>query len=701
LSLRGISNIKPVYIIPRDNIAKKLLIPALMQATSYDVMSAFFHSSALKELAPGLATFINHSDGKMRLIISPQLSSKEVNFLEKGLNEPQDTLNNWFMDYILKYNLDENLIEKFSLECLLYLIKEDRINIKFAYMKSGALFHSKVSILADENDSIVIHGSTNFTPPGLTKNWENARVEKSWAGESEILTIQSFQKEFESLWNNKERNLVITYPISDALKEKLVSKYDLTNKPSIENYFSIIKQKSMEQTSFDIELPKKEFKIPNYLSYREGDYKHQGEALEAWIENGYTGILQMCTGSGKTITSLLCAYYLHQIHKPLLIIISAPYLPLIYQWSEEVEKFGISPSVIGGNLTRNGKFEKVSKLFRKLKYSNLDVGVIICTNHFLCDDQFQNSINKFNQATLLIADEVHNLGAEGYSKKLPEIVQYRLGLSATPIRQYDDSGTNKLIDYFGKIVKKYDLSDAINFCLVPYYYYVYPVHLNIEEIEKWLELTSKLKKMGWMLDKDNSDPRIESILRKRRLIIENSEEKLERFKEIFSAKEFKDVKHTLVYASDKNRKQLESINHFLMKECGLLMHQVTGGENSTGLSQSILRAFESGETLQVLTAMRVLDEGINIPQIKEAFILASTTVKRQWVQRRGRVLRKCEAVNKEHALIHDFLVLGPESKDFTQLLKSEIKRIYEFAKLSKNPYEKNGGLTIANQLLGY
>jgi superfamily II DNA or RNA helicase len=700
MKISEIRGLKPVYIIPKDNIADELLIPVLKCANRYDIMSAFFHSNALKELAPGLSCFLNTNSNIMRLIISPNMSNKEIEAIENGVKNPEDVLNNWLSDYMSKNDINTDLLQKYTLECLSYLILKERIKIKIAYMNNGSLFHSKISILSDANDSLVIHGSTNFTHPGLTKNRENARVERSWGEKTEVQAVKEFKNEFENVWNNLEKDIVVTYPISNAIKDNLLKKYRTEKKPHIDDYYNIVINSIRSDERITIRTNPKVFSIPDSLSYREGDFKHQGLALDAWLSNQYRGILQMCTGSGKTITSLLCAKYLHSKINPLLIVISAPYIPLVNQWKKETEKFGLNPVLPGNTINKTEKFKSVYNTINKLKYNISNVECLIVTNNLLCNDQFHQAINHDEINVLLISDEMHNLGTKSFASNEPKFIKYRLGLSATPIRQYDETGTENIFKYFGDVVYEYNLEDAIGKCLVPYNYFVHPVSLNTNEAESWLELTDKLKKIGFIYSKDNvgrkvnkdvDDSHYKSLLLRRRKIIEQAESKYSILYYLLK-KERNLIKHTLVYLSDKCDKQIKQVNSMLMNELNLLIHQVTQKETSSGISSEILQRFSEGRTLQVLTAMRVLDEGIDIPQVTTAYILASTTVERQWTQRRGRVMRKCPSLGKTIANIHDFFVFGPNHNEFNSLIKSEFTRIMEFAKLSNNAFQSDGAI---------
>ena len=306
---------------------------------------------------------------------------------------------------------------------------------------------------------------------------------------------------------------------------------------------------------------------------------------------------------------------------------------------------------------------------------------------------------------MLIADEVHNLGSEGFITNPPDFFDYRLGLSATPIRQYDQGGTEQLFAFFGPIVFQFTLEEAIGRCLVEYEYYVHPVELTDDEMDEWYDLTEKIGKNAWRQEDPNADDEyLMKLLRDRRALLENAENKIAALEEVLTQREdFKQLQHTLIYASDKAPQQLIDVNALLNKH-GVLFHQLTHKETpDRKKTAQIIQSFQEG-TLQVLSAKRVLDEGVNIPQIEKAFILASTTVERQWVQRRGRLLRTCSKTGKTHSEIHDFVALPTDLDNIDTraraLIESELKRIQAFASLATNAGKDDGPLNLIDQLVG-
>ena len=449
------------------------------------------------------------------------------------------------------------------------------------------------------------------------------------------------------------------------------------------------------------------FAIPEGLRYGDGPFAHQGEAVQAWCQAGYRGVLAMATGSGKTNAALICAYELHQQlrsnRRPLLIVVAAPYKPLIDQWCGEIARFGLEPknlTTLGGEQKRS---QELRKLARRLKLGSSEVEVVVVTHATLRTPEFLASVEAFDGDRLLIADEVHNLGSESFIVDPPEFFQHRLGLSATPIRQYDEAGSQALLGFFGQVVFEFSLSDAIGVCLVEYDYFMHPVQLTASELEEWAVLTEAIVKQYARKQADsNPTEYLLKLLFERRTLLETASNKILELEALLAREAPGDLRHILIYATDKAPQQLESINQLLNSK-NLKFHQLTSEETADPKKTArIITAFQEGE-LQILTAKRVLDEGVDIPQVKKAFILASTTVQRQWIQRRGRLLRTCAATDKTHSVIHDFITLPPKTTravdDNTKnIIKSELSRSQEFAQLAKNAASPDGPLSQLQQM---
>lgn len=436
-------------------------------------------------------------------------------------------------------------------------------------------------------------------------------------------------------------------------------------------------------------------KIPEWLDYRSGPYAHQGAATDSWARKWGRGILEMATGAGKTITAMVCAARLQKVASPLLIVIAAPFKPLLAQWAEEVVIFGIEPVFLSGK-SPAARAEAIGAAGSRLELGLAKTEAIIVSNATFCSQAFLESIKAIKAEKMLIADECHNLGAPRFIKNPPDFFKYRLGLSATPDRQYDGRGTEILLEYFGDVCFRYPIASAIGGCLCNYDYHIHWVEMAREEMKKWFSLTDKIREEAARLPRGKRSPTLDFLACKRRLLIEEARGKLPAFQKALAACSKDDLRYALVYTTDKAPGQMEKVNRHLEK-LGLRWSQLTCEETSRRkMASEILASFKNG-SIDILTAKRVLDEGVNIPEIKTAFILASTSVKRQWIQRRGRLLRPCKANGKEKAVIHDFITVpqgafrrGELDYDSRKMVRSELLRVCEFAHMASNYNDKGG-----------
>ena len=701
--LRAIPDIRPLYILPKDPVTEDVLIPCFQSATHVDCMMGFFSSEILVSIAPGLATFINCSDESLRLIISPLLRTEDREAIEQGIASVEDIVSATLEDFVVT----ENAIAQHTLKCLSWLLRHERVEIKIAMMKD-ALFHPKVWLFREDDDVIAAHGSSNMTYAGIQKNIEQISISKSWEEYTQHYTTERLCEQFREFWaDENEACTIVSMP--QAIKENLLKTYNLDIPPTEDNFHALYKQATdaIEESPATYDFGKSSrppFTIPSELRFENGPFEHQGRAIKAWCEADHQGILEMATGSGKTIAAMICAHRLYNVEKPLLIVVAAPYIPLIQQWCDEISPFGLKAVNLTEAKGAKKRAIELNKLEKRIRFGISDIEIIVVSHRTLCDSEFKAELKKFDCKTLLIADEVHNLGSEGFITNPPDFFDYRLGLSATPIRQYDEEGTEQLFAFFGPVVFQFTLEEAIGRCLVEYEYYVHPVELTEDEMDAWYALTEKIGKNAWRQeDPDSDNEYLMKLLRDRRALLENAQNKIAALEKILTQREdFKKLRYTLIYASDKAPQQLKDVNALLNKH-GVLFHQLTHEETSDRKKTAqIIQSFQEG-TLRILTAKRVLDEGVNIPQIEKAFILASTTVERQWVQRRGRLLRTCSETGKTHSEIHDFIALPADLDNIDDtartLIESELKRIQAFAGLAMNAGKDDGPLNLIDQLV--
>lgn len=442
--------------------------------------------------------------------------------------------------------------------------------------------------------------------------------------------------------------------------------------------------------------------MPEWVEPRD----YQQRAVANWVEAGGRGVLEMATGTGKTVTSLLTAAHVaEQVDDKIALVIAVPYQHLVDQWAEDVRDFGGKPI-----LAYESRWKWQERLEGELAEFDLGVrdGLVVITTHTtFASENFQRILSRVNRDRfMLIADEVHHLGAPHLKEALPHAVRLRLGLSATPERFYDDEGTEELFEYFGGIVYEYGLKEAIdNGALCEYYYIPHVVELTEDEAEEYLKLSKKIARLisrngGDLGDADlQANKGLQFALFKRARLVGTAERKLDRLVELLQQED--EIKHTLVYCGDgtvegeiksRTRRHVDAAVSTLRADLGLRAERFTADE-SRNERQDLLARFDDGD-IEALVAIRCLDEGVDVPATRTAYMLASSSNPRQFVQRRGRILR--QHPGKHHAVIHDFVVAPPmELRDSASvdeamfaternLVKRELQRVTLFAEAARN-----------------
>ena len=730
----AILNLERKYFNTSDQkIGRDLIQPCLKECKKYRRGTGTFASSAFKSYIAAIDHFVS-DDIKIEILCSPKIDNTLYQTLLNCNNEEER--DNWFKelaDNIIKIasGVKDNPHDQDWRSLLIaYLIVNKKLEIKFAQplnlkaiqryeiledepdmddINTRAMYHIKYGYFEFEDEiKVAFEGSVNETDTALSQNSEKASVYRSWvSGDTERL--QDIIDELDADWNGENKNIKI-HKIDDEtldiIKEH-VQKHTGGKRPTNPKEKNQIEE-IVHNPEEIVHSPAQKLKIPSYLNYEEGEYEHQGKAVKAWFDNQCKGILAIATGGGKTLTSLIAASKLNDQHENLFLIIGVPTRALLNQWAEDVKKFGVNPINTYGISNQKIKDQIIESL-NKIKFKVSQCEVLIVTHEFLKSETISLFENRADQLTLmLIGDEVHNLGSQGFIEKPPNFFHYKLGLSATHERQFDEIGSDFLKDYFGEAVFEFSLEEAIGKCLVPYDYHLFKVFLTAEEEETFIEITHDIKSLSYAANLPDGDSRKDqwsNLCLKRRRLIETAENKIAKFKEVFEdLNKQKQIEKSLIFCTDKNNEQITAINNYLNSK-SILWHQITGDEtDNPKLLSSIIEDFRNNE-YQVLTAMRVLDEGFNIPQTETAFLLSSNTVKRQWIQRLGRVLRLSPETNKTKAIIYDFVILPVISKNNTidrelkDLIKSECKRILFFAQLSSNFMDAGGTYETVRDVL--
>jgi superfamily II DNA or RNA helicase len=697
-------------------------LDGLTNSIEFHLLLGFFSSSAINLLSVGFATFISKG-GKMRMVINHLLSSKDkeaINKVEEGNTNDLKVFDLTDSSILHRY-LDEYDIHFF--ECLTYLISQKRIEIKVIKPKNGkGIAHYKSGVFSDGENNVGYKASCNFTLYGLSENLEELEAFLSWENGRSNKLIRKQLKLIDNYFNEKDDDVdyLPTKDIEVVLKDRFGNK-DISELLVQEEQLLRKKQNLMSSNSkikktisniFDkIEIERKTPKFP----YSEGPRDYQIEAYNNWVNNDRRGLFAMATGTGKTLTSLNCILEDFKLSNFYKYIVLVPTTALAKQWIEEAnKKFNYQNTILCCSDNNNWKSE-VTNLGKNILFGR-DVNYAIITTYATFKGvRFQTMLKEYftddYDKMTLIADEAHNFGSQGFLKVIPHFINKRIGLSATPERQFDDNGNKLLNNFFScsdeEYTFEYNMKTAIdNGILCKYYYYPIIVNLEIDEQENYLKISKELLKyIDFETGRYRESEYVNNLLIKRKNIIHKAKNKLnalisiinkigkENFKKAFiyvpEGVEFDSSENEFTPQEFENETSkiidnylIEIYNHFQTK-----MAKFTGETNNR---DQILNQFKEGQ-LDALLAMKCLDEGVDVPQTKYAIFCSSTGNPRQYIQRRGRVLRTHK--EKEFAIIYDLIVkpsLSHTNTDDTltkmekNIFLSELRRLVNFAVLSEN-----------------
>ena len=709
--LAALTDVGPVYEIPDDDLIGEVLVPAMSHADEVWVGSGYFSSHCLAQVAAGLADFIERSEAPLKLLLSPEISPDDRAAIKKGVTTEQDLVDRLAEEIFEGGTLSESALVEHTRECFAYLIAIQRLELRFVLMEGG-IYHKKQWLIREGDAWMAVHGSGNATSRGLLVNGEQMTVDRAWSdGAAAEQRVAKLVAQWRRQWED-EHPRSLTLSASAGLQ--FAGRGSKPGRaPTVEDFWEAWRRD--HAAGLEPELPigalppqRKLLEVPVDLEWRTGQYAHQGAAVDAFLEAQGRGVLAIATGGGKTRTALIASVEAQHRHAgPMLVVVLVPSRPLMQQWADDIRDFGINP-VLPSTAHGPERRKQLQEIEAALGVGNPRTEVVVVTNNlFAQDDDIARLLGRLpaEVRVFLIGDEMHNLGAPKVFQALPERADLRLGLSATPVRQYDPDGTDKLFEYFGPPVFEFGLADAIRAgCLTPYEYHLHEVTMSEHELDKWTELTEELRRAGFTVDDDGRSvvptAKAERLLRERRAVLEQASAKLGLLRELLLDIGTSSIARCLIYTSAKGpvleqTRQIEQVNEVL-QALGINSHQFTSAETAYRDAGGWLEAFGRGE-YQVLTAMKVLDEGIDIPQTDTAFLLASSAVQREWVQRRGRILRK--APGKTLARLHDFIVVPPdaESPAGQSILRSELRRAEEFASLAENEWDNDGPRTVISR----
>ena len=709
------------YKTGTENEPLQFYLDGLANSSEFHLLLGYFSSAAINLLSVGFATFISKG-GKMRMVINHLLSEKDKEAFEKGQNS--DNLNKVFdlSDVVsLGKVLDE--YDTHFFECLAYLIAEKRIEIKVIKPKNNrGIAHYKSGVFSDGKNSVGYKASCNFTLFGLSENLEELEAFLDWEDERSNKLIKKQLKIIDSYFSEQDEDVEylsaneIEVAIKDKFGNKNIDELIVQEEQLFEKKRSLIKNNKLKQTIVklydDIDKSSRNPKFP----YPEGPREYQQIAFENWKNNNQQGLFAMATGTGKTITSLNCLLEVYKKTGYYKALILVPTITLVNQWENECKKFNFTNIVKVCSKSR-WKNDFASILTRERLSPTEQVSyIVISTYASFARENIFAELNKLPAKTLLIADECHNMGSGSLLKLLPKVnCKRRIGLSATPERQFDEEGNKKLFSFFNsekEYTYEYSMEEAINNgVLCRYYYYPHLVSLTESEMRDYMELSLKISKFYKSeSDSFSNNPILTALLLARKRIIHKASNKISVFDDILREQYEKkgDLKYTLVYVPEGNDpNDYFETDHFSENDetendndavhlIDVFTEAVKDIDKRTTIKQFIsgtndkeyiLEQFANGE-IDVLTSMKCLDEGVDVPRAELAIFCASTGNPRQFVQRRGRILRQHS--EKQFAYIHDLVVIpeiNPNSESYKMersMLKKELERVNNFALLSEN-----------------
>lgn len=688
-------NIRNEYRNQHVDVVNSFYLPLFKEAKLYCRAVGFFSSTIFSKLAVGLESLADNG-GKIEIITSPSLSEEDLEAIKLGYELREEVIKKAIIREMYE---PKNLFEKQSLNLLANYIADGTLDLKIAlvgkYDNSLGIYHEKLGLLYDYYDNIVaFSGSQNESISALEYNYEIIDVFCSWK-ENDKQRVEEKERAFSLIWNGFDDKVkVVDFP---EVKAEIIKRYKYTNKLK-DNIFELSAQITKKEEENHNLSQKPLIGIPADINL----FDYQIEAINNWRANNYIGIFDMATGTGKTYTGISGLCKLFEDKKRLFSIIVCPFQHLVEQWVDDLKKFGINP-IIGYSAPEYKNYRK--KLRNAIFDYNIEVlkfVCFICTKDTFADEDVQNQIRKIKYDCLLMVDEAHNMGARTYAKLLDmDIYKYRLGLSATLDRFNDKVGTNMLYNFFGEKCIEYNIERAINEeKLTKYYYYPIVIELTEEELDKYRHISKEIIKHIIIDEKGRIQlddlGKLLTITRARE--IAGARNKIPKLIDIM--KQYKNDNHILVYCGattsikedDEFIRQIDLISDELWNKLHIKTAQFTAREDAQ-TRKKLIEEFSDGSLLQALIAIKCLDEGVNIPAIDKAFILASTTNPKEFIQRRGRVLRKYKG--KEFSKIYDFITLPRKLEDViylseedrkleSSLIKNEVARIEEFARIAEN-----------------
>ena len=667
------------YNKAEHDIAEMFYLPCMRNSSHYDRISGYFGSTIYIIAWDALREFIE-SNSKMRLICSPYVSDEDASALANGYSAKNDELLAESLAKEVQALFDDPFLTA-PAKLLAYMFSKGIIDVKIAVPTGSEspnarrLFHDKVGIFTDSDGNRVgFRGSMNETYKGLSSdgNMESIDVFPNWLDSRDAERVDDASAFFEKLWSESSPGIIV-YQFPNASKEILRTKSEGVK------WHELLDEIHVEESKT------KKWKPSDHVGSRT-PRPHQVNALETWVKNNRRGIFEHATGSGKTFTAMCAIHDAFKRNEVVLVLV--PSRDLLKQWDRELRETLLEDKIYyllcGDN---NNEWKKPDTLSSWTSDGGSTHRIILATMDTACSEDFVKNVSQ-GKHLFVVADEVHRLGSPRRRNALNIDAGARLGLSATPRRYGDPEGTAALFDYFGGLVPPpYTLDDAIKSgVLTKYFYNPLTITLTQKEQEEWNDVTKQISQlMARMKTNGNADTSITSNTRLKQLLINRAR-----------------------IVKNASGKVPLAIN--------LLLREYVGGQswiiycdNITQLKKVLNGAIDAGfdafeyyadmegdrdETLRyfsknggVLVSIKCLDEGVDIPSTTHALILASSQNPREFIQRRGRILRNSRG--KLFAHLYDAITIPvvetEETPKSMSIIIGELSRAIEFGLGAENP----------------
>lgn len=659
MSLKDVE-IRPEYNSVVDDVYRDFFNPVLGQSRQCARIGGRFTSRNLAACAEGMQEFIM-ADGTMKLAMLPEFKEEDIGAINRGTRGAPDVLSDgWIRDMS---EIREKFVED-HVRALAWMLASGNLEIRIvipvgrdgriiahAPLEESQVFKRKTGIFWDaDRNAVSFSGNIEFDDK-LLGEYYHFRAYRGWdPGERKY--VEKDYGEFRRYWDGPQDpggGGLRSMPLPDAVRDRLIR----------------IAPKSRSEIRLQ--------SMPKLRPY-------QREAVGEWARAGHRGVFEMATGTGKTFAAIGCINEVRRGGRKTLVVVACPFDNLERQWQAALERWGIGAQVTSGNARWHTRMRDGLAAFRKSDQS--DILVVITSYSTLRSEKFLRSVERCGVDAMLVADEVHNAGSAALLAGLSGAYGYRLGLSATIERYFDPGGTAALRSFFGDTVFAMGLEQAIE-CgfLVGYNYHPAYAELAEDEYLAYKKYTRTIA-MLWSSKDPKDRHRLEAALHMRSRIVLNAASKLEWFRE-WIAGGGGEVKYTLVYCSESQMPEVKR----MLSESGVVNREITAANPQDPLRRAgILREFSDG-LYGAIVANRVLDEGADVPAARTCVMLASTGNPKQFIQRRGRVLRQFpqgyrDGSRKDHADIYDVIIMPSMSGDYTadeaqierQIAASQIRR---------------------------